>query len=97
MDVKVTEIQTSVENIQEELEDRSDKTTTNAYQRVPRRQRSATVPVSDTRATTSALGAPTSVAPPVATPLVPQTSAEVFANVVLSTPSLHSGAPRDHA
>ena len=37
LDVKVTEIQTSVEKIQEELEDRSDKTTTDAYQRVPRR------------------------------------------------------------
>ena len=37
LDVKVIEIQTSVEKIQEELEDRSDKTTTDAYQRVPRR------------------------------------------------------------
>src|SRR5215216_1505760 len=43
MDVKVTEIQTSVEKIQEELEEKSDKTTTNVYQRVPRRQRSVVV------------------------------------------------------
>ena len=57
LDVKVTEIQTSVEKIQEELEDRSDKTTSDAYQRVPRRQMSAAVPVSDTKATTSARAA----------------------------------------
>ena len=37
LDVKVNEIQTSVEKIQEELKDRSDRTTTDAYQRVPRR------------------------------------------------------------
>ena len=97
LDVKVTEIQTSVEKIQEELEDRSDRTTTDAYQRVPRRQRSAAVPVIDSRATTSAPAATASVAPPVATPPVPQTSAEVFADVVLSTPSSHSGAPGDRA
>ena len=34
--VKVTEIQTSVEKIHEDLEDRSDRTSTYAYQRVPR-------------------------------------------------------------
>ena len=88
LDVKVT---------QEDLEDRNDRTTTNAYQRVPRRQRSAAVPVTDTRATTSAPAATASVAPPVATPPVPQTSAEVFANVVLSMPSSHFGAPGDRA
>ena len=78
LDVKVTEIQTSMEKIQEELEDRSDKTTTNVNQRVPRRQRSAIVPVKDTRAKTSAPAATTSVAPPVATPPVPTTSLEAF-------------------
>ena len=62
LDVKVTEIQTSVEKIQEELENRSDKTTTNAYQRVPRRQRSTEMPVTDTRATTSAPATTASVA-----------------------------------
>ena len=51
---KVTEIQTSVEKIQEEIEERNDRTTTYAYQRVPRAQRFAAVPVIDTRATTSA-------------------------------------------
>ena len=65
MDVKVTEIQTFVEKIQEELEERSDKTTTNVYQRVPRRQRSAAVLVPDTRTTTSAPAATASIAPTV--------------------------------
>ena len=97
LDVKVIEIQTSVEKIQEELEDRSDKTTTDASQRVPRRQRSAAVQVTHTRATTSAPAATALVAPPVATPPAPQTPAEVFADAVLSTPSSHSGASGDHA
>ena len=92
MDVKVTEIQTSVEKIQEELEERSDKNTTNVYQRVPRRQRSAAVPVPDTRATTSAPAATASVAPSVATPPAPTTSTDAFVLGVLSTPP-----PKDQA
>ena len=86
MDVKVTEIQTSVEKIQEEIEERSDKTTTNVYQRVPRRQRSAAMPVTDTRATTSAPAATASVAPTFATPPAPATSTDAFVLGVLSTP-----------
>ena len=93
LDVKVTEIQTSVEKIQEELEDKSDKTTTDAYQRVPRRQRSAAVPVTDTRATTSAPAATASVAPQVATPPPPRTSSDAFVAGLLSMPPLHTGAP----
>src|SRR5215216_5486060 len=92
MDVKVTEIQTSVEKIQEELEERSDKTTTNVYQRVPRRQRSVAVPVTDTRATTSAPAATASVAPTVSTPPAPATSTHAFVLGVLSTPP-----PQDQA
>ena len=89
--MKVTEIQTLVEKIQEDLEDRSDMPTTEAFQRVPRAHRSVGVPASDTRATTA------SVAHPVANPPVPQTSSEAFADVVLFTPSSHIGAPGDHA
>ena len=74
LDLKVTEIQTTVEQLQEEAEDGRGRATTEAFQRVPRAHRSAAVPVSDTRATTSAPAATTSVAPPVATPPVPQTS-----------------------
>jgi hypothetical protein len=97
LDLKVTEIQTAVEQLQEEAEERRGRSTTDAYQRVPRAQRSAAVPVTDTRATTSAPAATALVAPTVATPPVPQTSAEVFADAVLSTPSSHSGAPGDRA
>ncbi len=75
-----------MEKIQEELEERSDKDTTNVYQRVPRRQRSVAVPVTDIRATTSAPAATTSVAPTVATPPAPATSTDAFVLGVLSTP-----------
>ena len=92
LDVKVTEIQTSMQKIQEELENRSDKTTTNAYQRVPRRQRSTGMPVTDTRATTSAPAATASVAPPVATPPAPTTSSDAFVAGLLSTPPLEDQA-----
>jgi hypothetical protein len=68
LDLKVTEIQTAVEQLQEEAEERRGRSTTDAYQRVPRAQRSAAVLVTDTRATTSAPATTASVAPPVATP-----------------------------
>ena len=45
LDLKVTEIQTTVEQLQEEAEERKGKATTDAFQRVPRGQRSATVPI----------------------------------------------------
>ena len=88
LDVKVTEIQTSMEKIQEELEDRSDKTTTYAYQRVAKRQRSAAVLVTDTRATTSAPAtAPTvPVQPAPASTLAPSTSTEAFVQGAIRTP-----------
>ena len=49
LDVKVTEIQTAVEHLQEEAEEKKGKSTTDAFARVPRSQRSAAVPVPDTR------------------------------------------------
>ena len=55
LDVKVTEIQSVVEQLQEEVEEKKGKSTTEAFARVPRGQRSAAVPVIDTRATSSAL------------------------------------------
>ena len=50
LDLKVTEIQTAVEQLQDEAEERRGRATTEAFQRVPRAQRSATVRASDTRA-----------------------------------------------
>ena len=79
LDLKVTEIQTSVEQLQEEAEEKGGKATTDAFERVPRGQRYAAVPVRDPRATTS-------VAPPVATPPAPTTSTDAFVLGVLSTP-----------
>ena len=64
-DLKVTEMQTTVEQLQEEAEERKGKATTYAFQRVPRAHRSAAVPMTDTRATMSAPAATTPVAPPV--------------------------------
>ena len=51
LDLKVTEIQSAVEQLQEEAEEKRGNATTDAFQRVPRNQRSAVVPVPDTRAT----------------------------------------------
>ena len=45
LDLKVIEIQTTVEQLQEEAEERKGKATTKVFQRVPRAQRSAVVPV----------------------------------------------------
>ena len=86
LDVKVTEIQTAVEQLQEEAEEKKGKSTTDAFARVPRGQRSAAVPVTDTRATTSAPAATAPVPPPAATPPAPATSSEAFVLGVLSTP-----------
>ena len=79
--LKVNEIQTTVEQLQEEAEEKKGKATTEAFQRVPRGQRSAVVPVPDTRATTSAPAATASVPP------APDTSIEVFVLGAISTPS----------
>ena len=45
-------MQTAVEQLQEEAEEKKGKATIDAFQRVPRAQRSAAVPMTDTRATT---------------------------------------------
>ena len=84
LDLKVTEMQTTVEQLQEEAEERKGQATTDAFQRVPRGQRSTAVPVTDTRETTSTLTATTSVPPPVATPPAPTTSTDAFVLGVLS-------------
>ena len=86
LDVKVTEIQTAVEQLQEDVEEKKGKSTTDVFTRVPRSQRSTTVPVLDTRATTSAPAATAPVPPPAPTPSAPTTSSEAFVLGVLSTP-----------
>ena len=92
LDLKVTEIQTTFEQLQEEAEEKKGKATTEAFQRVPRGQRSAAVPVPDTRATGSAPAGTASVPPPVATPPAPTTSTDAFVLGFLSTPP-----PKDQA
>nr|XP_020178562.1 brain acid soluble protein 1-like [Aegilops tauschii subsp. strangulata] len=84
--IPAAEMQTTVEQPQEEAEERKGKATTDAFHRVPRAHRSAAVSVTDKRATTSALAATASVAPPVATPLAPTTSTDAFVLVVPSMP-----------
>ena len=86
LDLKVTEIQTAVEQLQEEAEERRGKATTDAFKRVPRGPRSAAVPVSDARASVSAPAATAPVPPPAPTPSAPTTSSEAFVLGVLSTP-----------
>ena len=77
-------MQTAIEQLLEEAEERKGKATTYAFQRVPRAHRSAAVPMTDTRATMSAPAATTSVAPPVATPPAPTTSTDAFVLGVLA-------------
>ena len=89
LDVKVTEIQSVVEQLQDDLQERKGNTTTEAFARVPRAQRSAAVPVTDTRATSSAPAtAPTAPGQPAPapTPPAPSTSTEVFVQGAISTP-----------
>ena len=86
LDVKVTEIQLVVEQLQDEMDEKKGKSTTDTFARVPRGQISATVPVTDTRATASAPAAIAPVPPPAATPPAPATSSEAFVLGVLSTP-----------
>ena len=86
LDVKVTEIQSVFEQLQEEVEEKKGKSTTDAFARVPRGQRSAAVSVTDTRATASAPAATAPVPPPTPTPSAPTTSSEAFVLGVLSTP-----------
>ena len=92
LDVKVTEIQSVVEQLQEEVQEKKGKTTTNAFARVPKGQRSAAMPITDTKATSSA-PATASVPPaPAPTPLAPSTSTDALVLGVLSTPP-----PKDQA
>ena len=86
--VKVTEIQSVVEQLQEEVEEKKGKSTTNVFARVPRAQRSAIVPVPDTRATSSAPAtAPSSpVQPASASTPASSTSTEAFILGVIRTP-----------
>ena len=86
LDVKVTEIQSIVEQLQHDMQERKGKTTTDAFARVPRAQRSAAVSVTDTRATSSA-PATASVPPaPASTPPAPTSSTDAFIQGVISTP-----------
>ena len=67
------------------MEERKGKTTTDAFARVPRAQRSADVPVTDTRATSSA-PATTLVPPaPASTPQAPTSSTDAFVLGFIST------------
>lgn len=89
LDVKVTEIQSVVEQLQDDMQERKGKTTTDAFVRVPRAQRSATVHVPDTRATSTA-PATAATAPgqpaPAPTPPAPSTSTKAFVQGAISTP-----------
>ena len=95
LDVKVTEIQSVVEQLQDDMQERKGKITTDAFARVPRAQRSAAVPVTDTRDTSSApattptaLGQPA----PAPTPPAPSTSTKVFVQGAISTPATEDQA-----
>ena len=70
------------------MQERKGKTTTNVFARVPRAQRSVAVPVTDTRATTSApTTAPSApVQPASASTPAPSTSTEAFVLGVIRTP-----------
>ena len=86
LDVKVTEIQSVIEKLQDEVEEKKGKTTTDAFARVPRAQRSAAVSVPDTRATSSAPAIASVPPAPAPTPPAPSTSTEVFIQGAISTP-----------
>ena len=85
-------MQIAIEQLQEEDEERKGQATIDAFQRVPRGQRSAAVPMADSRATTSAPATTASVPPAVATPPAPTTSTDASVLGVLSTPP-----PKDQA
>ena len=86
LDVKVTEIQSVVEKLQDEVQEKKGKTTTDAFSRVPRGQRSAAIPVTDARATSSA-PATASVPPaPAPTPPAPSSSTDAFVLGVIPNP-----------
>ena len=86
----MTEIHSAVEQLQDDMEERRGKTTTDAFARVPRGPRSSVVPVPDTRATASAPAtasvppAPASTSAP--TPASTSASTEAFVLGVIRTP-----------
>ena len=86
LDVKVTEIQSVVEQLQDDMQERKGKTTTDAFARVPRAQRSAAVPVTDTRAISFAPATAPVQPAPAPTPPAPSTSTEAFVQGAISTP-----------
>ena len=92
LDVKVTEIQSVVEQLQDDMQERKGRTTTDAFARVLRAQRSAAEPVTDTRATSSALATAPGKPSPTPTPSAPSTSTEAFVLGVIRTPP-----PKDQA
>ena len=101
LDVKMTEIQTTVEQLQGDVnavklarsnDSGDDRPTTERFQTVPRAARTAAVPVVDPRTTVFAPDVTATVPPQVFTPPAPQTSVEAFADALLSTPSTHTGA-----
>ena len=86
LDVKVTEIQSVVEQLQDDMQERKGKTTTDAFARVPRAQRSTAVPVPRTRATSSAPATASAQPAPAPTPSAPSTSTEASVVGVIRTP-----------
>ena len=75
-----------MEQLQDDMQERKGKTTTEAFARVPRAQRSTAVPVTDTRATSSAPATTSVPQAPTPTPTAPSTSTEAFVLGVLRTP-----------
>ena len=86
LDVKVTEIQSVVEQLQDDMQERKGKTTIDAFARVPRAQRFAAVPVPDTRATSSTPATASVPLAPAPTPSAPSTLTEAFVLGVIRTP-----------
>src|SRR3954468_14021973 len=86
LDIKVTEIQTAVEQLQVDMQERKGKTTTDAFARVPRAQRSSAMPVPDTRATASAPATAPAQPAPASTSAPAPTTSEAFVLGVIRTP-----------
>ena len=87
LDIKVTEIQTAVEQLQEDMNERRGRTTTDAFARVPRGLRSSALPIADPRATTPAPATASAPAPTSApTPASTSASTEAFVLGVIRTP-----------
>ena len=68
------------------MQERKGRTTTDAFARVPRAQRSAAVSVPDIRVTSSAPATAPAQPAPAPTPSAPSTSTEAFVLGVLRTP-----------